>query len=154
MLVPHDLGPVALNYRIFTINGISANYGKYHWFLDFDWLWSSVAMVLTIVCRDTINCKASIVLCNGPQIPHYLGEKDIPLTCISEIEGISLPQSGIGLFTIGNYRKHPLSQSFSGNLPKTTAKKKILPFLRKWEHACGPLMHSSGGGGGAGLWIS
>ena len=53
----------------FTINDISANYGNYHWFLDFDWLWSSVAiMVVTIVCRDTINCKVTIVLCNGAQI--------------------------------------------------------------------------------------
>ena len=40
---------------------VSANYGKYHWFLDFDWLWSSVALVVTIVCRDTINCKDTIV---------------------------------------------------------------------------------------------
>ena len=34
-------------------------------FFDFDWLWSSVAMVVTIVCRDTIYCKDTIVLCNG-----------------------------------------------------------------------------------------
>ena len=39
--------------------------GKCQWFLDFDWLWSSVAMVVTIVCRDTINCKDTIVWCNG-----------------------------------------------------------------------------------------
>ena len=26
------------------------------------------------------------------------------------------------------------------------------PFLRKWEHACSPLMHPSGGGGNATLW--
>ena len=38
-------------------------------FLDFDWLWkSSVAMVVTIDCRDTINCKVAIVLCNGAQV--------------------------------------------------------------------------------------
>ena len=35
---------------------------------------------------------------------------------------------------------------FSGNLPETTAKK-TPPFWRKWERACGPLMHSSGGPG-------
>ena len=46
---------------------ISTNYSNYHWFLDFAWLWSSVAMVVTIDCRDTINCKLTIVLCNrGP----------------------------------------------------------------------------------------
>ena len=48
----------------FTINDISAIYGNYHWFLDFDWLWSSVAMVVTIDCRNTINYKVTIVLCN------------------------------------------------------------------------------------------
>ena len=49
------------------------------------------------------------------------------------------------LVTIGNYKKHPLFRVFSGNLPETTAKKypPLGPFLRKWEYACGPLMHSS-----------
>ena len=31
--------------------------------------WSSVAMVVTIDCRDTINCTVTIVLCNGAQGP-------------------------------------------------------------------------------------
>ena len=36
--------------------------------IDFlNWLWSSVAMVVTVDCRDTINCKVTIVLCTGPQ---------------------------------------------------------------------------------------
>ena len=42
-------GPIAYkSYGNFTINDISAIYGNYHSFLDFDWLWSSVAMVVTI----------------------------------------------------------------------------------------------------------
>ena len=51
------------------------------------------------------------------------------------------------LVTIGNYKKHPLFRAFSGNLPETPAKI-IPPFPRKWECACGPLVHSRGGGGG------
>ena len=30
-------------------------------------------MVLTIVCRDTINCKDTIVLCNGAQVNNQYG---------------------------------------------------------------------------------
>ena len=57
------------------------------------------------------------------------------------------------LVTIGNYNKHPLFRAFAGNLPETTPK--MPPFLRKWKHACDPLMNSSeGGGGGGGRRIS
>ena len=57
------------------------------------------------------------------------------------------PISGIGYHW--HLQKTPPFPVFSGNLPETTTKKKI---PRKWECACGPLMHSSGGGGqGAGV---
>ena len=56
-----DQGPVAYKYGISQNYCISKNYRKYHWFFLFDWLWSSVAMVVKIVCRDTI------VLCNTVQ---------------------------------------------------------------------------------------
>ena len=52
--------------------------------------------------------------------------------------------SGFG-YHLQNYKNTP----FSGNLPETT-RKKYTPFPRKWEHACGPLLHSMGGGGGGG----
>ena len=29
-------------------------------------------MVVTIVCRDNINCKDTIVLCNGAHVPNML----------------------------------------------------------------------------------
>ena len=32
-------------------------------------------MVVTIDCRDTINCKVTIVLCNGAQV---IDTKDVP----------------------------------------------------------------------------
>ena len=41
-------------------------------------------------------------------------------------------------------KKYPLFLVFSGILPETTAPK-YPPFPRKWERACGPVMHSSGG---------
>ena len=50
------------------------------------------------------------------------------------------------LVTIGNYNKQPLFRAFAGNFPETTPK--MPPFLRKWKHACDPLMNSSEGGGG------
>ena len=47
----------------------------YHCFLDFDSLWSSVAMVVTIVCRDTIDCKDTIVFMQrGPGVLHGMLE--------------------------------------------------------------------------------
>ena len=49
------------------------------------------------------------------------------------------------LVAIGNYKKHPLSRAFSGNLPETTPP--IPPFPRIWEHAA-PLCIRVGGGGG------
>ena len=66
-------------------------------------------------------------------IPHYLNplsrEKDIPLSRV--------------LVTIGHYKNHPLFHAVPGNIPDTTPPN--TPF-----HACGPLTHLSGGGGGAG----
>ena len=41
-------------------------------------------MVLTIVCRDTINCKVTIYLCNGGPGHHPPYSPDLaPSTCIS-----------------------------------------------------------------------
>ena len=45
--------------------------------------------------------------------------------------------------TIGNYTKNA---PFLGKYSRDYATK-IPPFPRNWEHAYGPLMHSSGGGG-------
>ena len=68
---------------IFTINGISANNGNYHSntapqpikihrMSSYDFriliLILKKSMALTIVCRDTITCKDTIVLCNGAQV--------------------------------------------------------------------------------------
>ena len=50
------------------------------------------------------------------------------------------------LVTISNYQKHPLFLAFLGNIPETKATR-YPPFPRKWEHACSPFMHSSGGPG-------
>ena len=44
-------------------------------------------------------------------------------------------------------KKHPLSRVFLGKLSEYYAPK-YSPFPRKYEDACGPLMHSTGGGGG------
>ena len=65
------------------------------------------------------------------------------------------PISGKGIYLgIGYYwqlQKHPLFRALSRNLHETTAKQ-YHPFYREyaWEHARGPIMHSSvcvGGGG-------
>ena len=57
-----------------------------------------------------------------------------------------LPQE---LVTIGNYKNtHPFSGFSREIFPRL--RPQIPPFSRIWEYACGPLMHSSGGGGGVG----
>ena len=62
---------------------------------------------------------------------------------------------------LANYKNQPLSSAFSGNFPETIGPQNYPPFPRKWEHAHGPLMHSSvcvwggppHGGGGLTPWL-
>ena len=61
------LGPVALNYGNFAINGISAIYGNYHSNTAPQPIKVKKSMIVTTDCRDIINCKVTIVLCNGAQ---------------------------------------------------------------------------------------
>ena len=55
------------------------------------------------------------------------------------------------LISIGNYTNKQKT-NFPGFVEKSSQDYglKIPPFPRKWEYACGPLMHSSEGGGGNG----
>ena len=59
-----------------------------------------------------------------------------------------------GSFTIGNYKNTPCSGLSREIFPRLYyIRPKYPPFPRKWEYACGPLMHSSGGGGGSNLSV-
>ena len=82
-----------------------------------------------------------------PRIYPYLGKrtsKDIPLSREKDIQGYT-PISGIG------YRwQLQKTLPFPGFLGKSSRDYTAKNTPRKWERACGPLMHSSGGGGGGG----
>ena len=106
--------------------------------------------------RNVPHCNGIALVCGGP---------GPPLPCIEPggiyahstsaeppISGKGYPRiyppiSGI-LVTVGNYKNTPFSWFSREIFPRLKKKvQKYPPFPRKWERACGPLMHSSGGPG-------
>ena len=112
------------------------------------WNLYSISICFTSVCADTVYCMLVNDIYTPTHIepggtydhspspePPYLWKrisKDIPPPPIS------------GIAYRWQLQKTPPFPGFLGKSARDYGKKKKIP--RKWERACGPLMHSRGGG--------